>query len=129
MCKKNLTIKTMTKVIDLQDRIIKKLYMEDLLLLLDLYATKKHIEEIENYEITITQNELRSLLEEYGMELIKRMAKIKEMIEKENFIANADPEDILNEIFGSEDNLYIDDEFMVHEFTKEEIEAMKDERD
>lgn len=103
----------MSKVIDIQDRIIKKMYIRDLLHRLDLYTTQKHIEAVCNPVLTIRQNDLSRLLEDHGKQIMGRL---------KNELDENDPAEILRQILESNNNEYIDDNFEIYQRDQDELD-------
>lgn len=110
----------MSNVIDIQDAILKRLYISDLLHRLDLYTTQKHMEAISNPILTIRKNELKELLDRHGKQI---MGKLK------NELDENDPAEILRQILQSNNNEYIDDNFEIYQRDQAELDNELDENE
>jgi hypothetical protein len=110
----------MSKVVDIEERIIKKLYIRDLLRSLDLYTTNKHMEAINNPYLSIRKNDLSDLLEAHGKQI---MGKLK------NELDENDPAEILRQILASNSNEYIDDNFEIYQRDQDELDKELVEKD
>ena len=110
----------MSNVIDIQNRIIKHLYIRDLLRNLELYAAYRKMEEINNPLLTLSKNHLLQILEAHGKQI---MGKLK------NELDENDPAEILRQILSSNNNEYIDDNFEIYQRDQAELDIELDENE
>jgi len=110
------------KVLDFQAAYLKKLYTEDLAHYLDMYATEKHIQEINDPLISMRLSEFKDSIQEEIKQVVNEVSGYVLSVAKQEIEENPmrDPKEILEELMlrenadPSELEEYIDEEFMIH---------------
>ena len=102
------------KVLDFQEAYLKKLYLQDLIVVLDIAIYEKTFAELDNPLVTLTKQELIQLLESYGQDLVDAINKVEHMIKK--------PKEIEEQLVTEESEEYIDDNFNIYTKPKEEVD-------